>query len=402
MKKIRLLKNEIMNYHWGSKDFIPDLLGLKKSCEIPCAEMWMGSHKKAPSKIILDDQVTTLDLYIEKHPESVLGNKTADKFSHSLPFLFKILSAAKPLSIQAHPDKNIARSGFERENMEGIPMDAPDRNYRDNNHKPEQICALTTMWALKGFRMPEDTLRLLEPFHTLKERLGTNILKNKPNEKGIKHFFTNLLNMDKASASALIQDILNIVQEIKKEDPAYQWVENLYTEYPGDTGVLAPLYLNVLRLEPGETVYLPACELHAYLSGSGLEIMANSDNVLRGGLTTKHIDRQELLNVLSFKPSTPELNSKKETAGFESFFESPAEEFVLSVIEIPDTSSVYKKDGQKSVEIILCTDGNAVITDEPEGHSLPVKKGTSILIPAEVSSYNIKGKATIYKASVPL
>lgn len=402
MNRICLLENEILEYAWGSRNFIPDLLGMTPPFKTPRAEMWMGSHKKAPSKAILDDEIIPLDLLIQKYPKDILGVTTSDKFSGELPFLFKVLSASKPLSIQAHPDKTQARLGFERENSKGIAIDDPKRNYRDNNHKPELICALTTMWALKGFRRPVETLNLFKPLHDISKRCGIDILQNQPDETGIKLFFLNLMNMDKSAAQALVEDTVKLVSPAKDKNPAHEWVEKLNREYPGDIGVLSPLYLNLVKLNPGEAIYLPACELHAYLSGSGLEIMANSDNVLRGGLTQKHIDKTELINVLSFTPAIHEIIKRKKSKSFETHFPSMAEEFILSVIDLPDNKSVYKKDGRRSVEILLCTEGNSEISDVMTGDRKRLNKGMSMLIPSVVEGYSIRGKATIYKASVPL
>ena len=402
MRKICLLENEILDYAWGSKKFIPELLGIPHPFKKPQAEMWMGSHKKAPSKVVLNDERISLDHLIEKYPKDILGEKISEKFSGELPFLFKVLSASKPLSIQAHPDKTQASLGFGRENRKGIEIDAPKRNYRDGNHKPELICALTTMWALKGFRKPVEILDLINPLHEISDWCGVDILQKQPDENGIKLFFLNLLSLKKSVARAIVEDAVKIISTIKDKNPAYEWIKKLSQEYPGDIGVLSPLYLNVLKLNPGEAIYLPARELHAYLSGSGLEIMANSDNVLRGGLTQKYIDKTELINVLSFTPGTPEITKSKKSDSFEAFYSSMAEEFILSVIDLPDDESVYKKDGQKSIEIILCTEGDAEILDVRTGERKLLFKGTSMLIPAAVDEYSIKGRSTIYKASVPL
>ncbi|MGD9160523.1 MAG: mannose-6-phosphate isomerase, class I [Desulfobacteraceae bacterium] len=402
MDRICMLENEILEYAWGSKSFIPELLGMAPPFTRPRAEMWMGSHKKAPSMAILNNRRIPLDRLIEKYPKDILGDKIVKKFSGELPFLFKVLSAGRPLSIQAHPDKTQAVLGFERENIKGMAIDNPERNYRDSNHKPELICALTTMWALKGFRKPDEILDLFEPLQDVSGRCGIDSLQKQLDETGIKIFFLNLMNKENYDVRALVEDTIKIVSAIKDRDPAYEWVEKLNREYPGDIGVLSPLYLNVLQLNPGEAIYLPACELHAYLSGSGLEIMANSDNVLRGGLTQKHIDKAELMNVLSFTPAVPELIKRNRAEFFETIFPSVAEEFVLSVIELQDERTEYKKDGQRNVEIILCTEGKAQISDIKTGERQTINKGTSMLIPAAVEGYAIRGKATIYKASVPL
>ena len=401
MNRICLLENQILDYLWGSRNFIPELLGQTPPFNKPQAEMWIGSHKKAPSIVKLDGNQISLDRLIEKYPKDILGETISVKFSGELPFLFKVLSASKPLSIQAHPNKNQAILGFNRENMEGIEIDAPERNYRDDNHKPEMICALTDMWVLKGFREPQEVLKLFAPLE-VSERCRIDILRKQPDETGIKNLFLNLMNIDKSTAQELMKDVQKNIQTLNDKDPAYQWIERLYREYPGDIGALSPLYLNVLKLKPGDVIFLPARELHAYLSGSGLEIMANSDNVLRGGLTKKHIDKTELMNVLKFTPVKPDLLVGQKSGRFETIFHSPAEEFILSVIDLPVDNSIYKKDRHRSVEIILCTYGEAMISDISNEDHLILKKGTTILIPAACEGYSIKGKTTIYKAAVPL
>jgi len=256
------------------------------------------------------------------------------------------------------------------------------------------------MWALKGFREPEEIIRLFEPLERICGKGFTNILKVKPDESGINAFFMGLMDMEKYKAAGFVNDALEVIQPLRSKDNAYEWMCRLNVEYPGDTGVLSPLYLNVLKLTPGEAIFLPARELHAYLSGSGLEIMANSDNVLRGGLTQKHIDKEELSNILSFAPDKPQVITG-DSMGLETFYNTPSEEFILSVINLPEEDSAYKKEGERGIEIMLCTEGKATITDIFDSNSLDIKKGNSILIPAAVKGYTIEGRATIYKASVP-
>jgi mannose-6-phosphate isomerase len=401
MNRIYLLKNEILEYHWGSENFIPELLGIKPPYLKPQAEMWMGAHIKAPSRVITDKGEIPLDRLIDEYPDEILGKSISEKFTGQMPFLFKVLSAAKPLSIQAHPDKMQADTGFRRENIIGIPLDASHRNYRDNNHKPELICALSDMWVLKGFRDPKEIISILEPVEDFCTKGGIDILKNQPDESGIRAFFMYLMNMEKPEAADLVNAAIQSIQDLRSKDQAYEWMARLNIVYPGDIGVLSPLYLNVLKLAPGEAIFLPARELHAYLSGAGLEIMANSDNVLRGGLTQKYIDRTELNNILTFAPEKPQVITGYNAGGFETFFNTQPEEFILSLINLPENDSTYKKEGEKGIEIILCTEGRARITDICQGSSLEIEKGVSLLIPAAVRGYTLEGKAKMYKASVP-
>jgi len=217
-----------------------------------------------------------------------------------LPFLFKVLASAKPLSIQAHPNRAQARQGFARENELGIPLDAPNRNYKDDNHKPEIICALTPFWALIGFRKIEEMIDLLErlQIHSLEKEI--DILRAQPNSAGLKDFFRAVMTLDKQSKEEAVGEALVSAEARADEDPVSSWMIKLHQEYPGDIGVLSTVLLNLIRLEPGDALYQSAGELHAYLEGVGMELMANSDNVLRGGLTPKHVDVPELLNTLNF------------------------------------------------------------------------------------------------------
>ncbi len=402
MNRICLLKNEILEYPWGSKSFIPALLGIKPPYLKPQAELWMGAHKKAPSMVAVDNRWIPLNRLIEEHPDDILGRSVSEYFDGKMPFLFKVLSAAKPLSIQAHPDKGQAEAGFKRENKNHMPLDAANRNYRDKNHKPELICALTEMWALKGFREPDEIIRLFEPLEKILGKGFISMLKENPDKSGIRAFFMGLMNMERSKAAVLVNDAIKAIQPLRGKEKAYEWMYRLNIEYPGDTGVLSPLYLNVLRLAPSEAIFLPARELHAYLSGSGLEIMANSDNVLRGGLTQKHIDVEELSNILSFSPDKPQVITGDKNGEFETIYNSRSEEFILSLITLSGHDPVYKKEGDRGIEIMLCTEGKATITDTFDGNSLDIKKGVSLLVPAAVRGYCIEGKATIYKASVPL
>jgi len=400
MKSIVILENEILEYAWGSKFFISRLTGKNTPFTNPQAEMWMGAHKKAPSIVNVKNKKIPLNELIREYPDAILGRSTTYRFSKELPFLFKVLAASKPLSIQAHPDKHQAEKGFSQENINKIPNDAPERNYRDKNHKPELLCALTNMWILKGFRHPDEIIDLFRPFDNTLNKTGANFIKNLIPDGDIKGFFKDLLYIDEEIKNTLLDDMYHILERIIETNPVYKWVNRLRQEYPNDIGILSPLFLNLIHLEPGEAIFLPSREFHAYLDGAGLEIMANSDNVLRGGLTPKHIDKTELLNILDFAPVKVEKIKPKKINSFEQVYESPAEEFILSVIELIDNKSVYKSSESRSVEITLCTDGCAEISNVA-GDRITLNKGMCALIPASADCYTINGKSTIFKATVP-
>ncbi len=401
MRKIGLLKNSIQEYAWGSRTAIAELLGQAVPSDKPQAELWMGAHPKAPSQVLYDGLSKSLLEVIEQNPEEILGKETAEKFSGRLPFLFKVLAAAKPLSIQAHPNKEQAVHGFARENELGIPLDASHRNYRDANHKPEIICALTPFWALNSFRSVSGILDLLE--NTQVPTLAETVLylQNRPSQAGLKQFFYQLMSMEGKEQGKIVEETVGFAEKQVDEDPVWTWVVRLNQEYPGDIGVVSPLFLNLVQLKPQQAMYLPAGELHAYLEGVGIELMANSDNVLRGGLTPKHIDVEELLTILSFTGGELNILRPEKRESGEAVYPTKAAEFVLSVIQISATVP-FRSTPNRSVEIVICTEGEARVIDLSDGEITPLIKGTSIIIPAAVEQYSIAGEATLYKAAVPL
>ena len=401
MTGICLLKNTIQEYAWGSYTAIPELLGNDSPASTPQAELWMGAHPKAPSKVKCNGEWQSLLELIDKNSHDILGEKVARKFEHRLPYLFKVLAAAKPISIQAHPSIGQAREGFERENRLKIPLDAPDRNYKDNNHKPECICALTPFWALNGFRKISDIIFLLDKICPPGLKKDFDLFRQQPNSRRLKNFFKTMMVKDRTTQKQIVNDAVKHANQLKDKNIAYQWVVDLNEEYPSDIGVLSPIMLNLICLEPGQAMFLPSGTLHAYLDGVGIELMANSDNVLRGGLTPKYVDVKELLNVLNFEERDINILSMERINPCEQRYESPAQEFALSIITVKTDMNYYNPD-KKCVEIMLCTDGDAVVVDSAGNNRIEIKKGVSILIPAVVKKYSIKGDAVLYKAAVPI
>jgi mannose-6-phosphate isomerase len=405
--RIGILKNIVQAYDWGSYTAIPELLGKETVSERPQAELWMGAHPKAPSRVQCDDGWISLLELIEKNPKDILGKEAAEKFDNRLPYLFKVLAAAKPLSIQAHPGLAQARQGFERENRLGIPLDGFNRNYKDNNHKPECICALTPYWALKGFRKISDILSLWAKIRPAGLEDEIDALGNNPTSKGLKDFFNRLMTMDRDRRRQAVTDAVKKAQkfaqagESSKEAKAFEWMIRLNKAYPEDIGVFAPAMLNLICLQPGQALFIPAGELHSYLEGTGIELMANSDNVLRGGLTPKHVDVPELLRILSFEDSEPNILVPVKKSECERVYPSFAEEFVLSVISVKK-SMTYTSPLKRSAGILLCTEGESIITDIEKDEKIAFVKGSSAIVPASVRQYGIEGSAVIYKAAVPV
>jgi mannose-6-phosphate isomerase len=398
--KISILKNTIQEYSWGSTRAIADLLGRKNPERKTQAELWMGAHPKAPSLVQHNGQWVSLPELIAKNPVDLLGKKVAQNFNDQLPYLFKVLAAAKPLSIQAHPDQKQAREGFQRENAQKIPLEAPHRNYRDGNHKPECICALTRFWALSRFRKISGILAYFEKLNLRQLEVELADFKNQPTPKGLKRFYTSLMTQDMDRQKRIVADALEQVQGFESEDPVFKWILNLAEDYPDDIGVLSPILLNLICLEPGQALFLGAGELHAYLAGLGIELMANSDNVLRGGLTPKHVDVAELLRVLQFKDRDVALLKPAASIANERVYFSPAAEFVLSVITL-NSAAIYRSPKNRSVEILICTRGNLAIFDQSDRTETRLPQGASAIVPASVERYTIKGQGTCYKAAVP-
>jgi mannose-6-phosphate isomerase len=401
MTTAAILKNTIQDYAWGSETAIAELLGIANPSKTPQAELWMGAHPKGPSLVEVNQNWTSLPDLIEENPEAVLGQRIAKKFAGKLPYLFKVLAAAKPLSIQVHPNRSQAKAGFDHENAAGLPLDAAQRNYRDDNHKPECICALTPFWALCGFRKISESIGYLKK--VCPESLKTELewLHQNRNSDGLKRFFSALMDLNAHRRRKVINETRQNAEILDTKDPVFDWMIRLLDDYPHDIGILSPTFLNLVCLEPGQALFLDSGQLHAYLDGVGIELMANSDNVLRGGLTPKHIDVPELLKVLDFNELKVEILSPQSKDPCEYIYHTSAEEFVLSSILL-DGETAYKSKEQRSAEIVLCTDGNAKFIDTGSKIEIVLGKGVSILIPAAVKDYQISGHATLYKAAAPV
>jgi mannose-6-phosphate isomerase len=445
MGMIYKLDNPLQYYEWGSPSLIPDFLGLPNPEKTPVAELWMGTHPKAPSRVEIEGKSLPLPDLIRREPAAILGSVSLGRFGPGLPFLFKVLAADKPLSIQCHPDLPGARAGFARENRLGIPLDSPVRNYRDPNHKPEILLALTPFAALRGFRPVREIADNFAAF-PVKELagLGRELIApdpgpaavgsgsnsaaapaaSSPADGALKDFLRRLLSAPRDVAAVWIGECLadgagegergaeGASPDRTASVPEWTWFRRLADLYPGDPGCFAPFYLNLVFLKPGEAVYLGAGELHAYLEGLGVELMANSDNVLRGGLTGKHIDIEELLAVLSPKAGRAEvLRPRTRSLGggwTEDVYETPAEEFALSVLRSGDGGArgAAARIDVAGPEILLCGGGEAEITMDDASGSAPgetvlLRRGESAFISASVGRCTLTGRGVLYRARVP-
>jgi len=400
LKRIALLKNPVQEYAWGSKTFIPELLGEPSPSASPMAELWMGAHPKGVSHVLWDGAWVSLPDLIRRDPENILGTEAARKFSNQLPFLVKILAAAMPLSIQALPDLPHARRGFAEENRLRIPLDAQARNYRDGNHKPEILCALTPFEALKGFRKTDEILALFERVQVPSLETPIRLLRKNRTPQGVAGFFSTLLALAAKDRKRAISELIMDAEPMASSDPVFTWVIRLHQWFPDDIGVFAPLLLNLIHLEPTEAIFINSGELHSYLQGAGVELMANSDNVIRAGLTAKHADVPELLRILRFEENQGGIIKPQARNRSEWIYPSPAKEFVLSKLSL-EKGVPYHERRRKSLEIMICTQGNAEITEVPSAETLPVSRGSAFLVPAMVKELVMQGDATLYKACVP-
>ncbi|MEA1910841.1 MAG: mannose-6-phosphate isomerase, class I [Spirochaetota bacterium] len=383
MKPFKLI-NQVQNYSWGTKNYIPDLLGKDETNE-HWAELWMGDHARGTSTAVLEIGNIPLNQVLMNFSTDIFGEDSI-RFGKQLPFLFKVLSAESPLSIQAHPNKVQAEEGFRDENSRSIPMDAVNRNYKDNNHKPEIICALTPFTAMCGFREVEE-------INTNFLKLHTSVYTAK---NSVKSFFESIMSLKSAELKIIIEDAL--VWAESNNSIEAELVQKFSALYDNDPGILAPLFLNVYSLKPGEALYQGPGELHAYVKGTGIELMSNSDNVLRGGLTPKHVDIEELLKVLNFKPSGKNI-LKPVTIGRGLYeYLTPSDEFILKYLKIENSNSLEIKN-RESLEILLCVSGNVIVSYENE--TISINRGESLFIPASVNSYTLKGSGEIYSAGIP-
>ncbi|GAB5072178.1 mannose-6-phosphate isomerase [Citrobacter sedlakii] len=377
------LINSVQNYAWGSKTALTELYGMANPQQQPMAELWMGAHPKSSSQVVdANGQIVSLRDVIEKHKSTLLGDAVAERFGE-LPFLFKVLCAAQPLSIQVHPNKRNSETGFARENAAGIPLDAAERNYKDPNHKPELVFALTPFLAMNAFREFSEIVSLLQPVAGAHTAIA-HFLEN-PNAERLSELFAGLLNMQGEEKSRALA-ILKAALENQQGEP-WQTIRLIAEFYPDDSGLFSPLLLNVVKLNPGEAMFLFAETPHAYLQGVALEVMANSDNVLRAGLTPKYIDIPELVANVRFdaKPAN-QLLTTPEKNGAELDFPIPVDDFAFS---LHDLSAQETPIAQQSAAILFCVEGEAVLSKGEQ--RLVLKPGESAFISAAESPIMASG-----------
>ncbi|MFB7722747.1 mannose-6-phosphate isomerase, class I [Nocardia sp. NPDC056100] len=406
------LAGALRSYAWGSRTALAQLCGRPVPSAHPEAELWFGAHPADPAQVRINGHTRSLLEVVSADPQHELG-AVAGEFGGRLPFLLKILAAEEPLSLQAHPSLEQARQGFARENHTGVPIDSPMRNYRDENHKPELVVALERFEALAGFREPRKTVRLLNALDVPELNSYAELLAAQPDSAGLRTLFTTWIALPQAALSTLLPKVLDgCVRYLSERDAGSNGTRKEFTAevrtalelaeaYPGDAGTLAALLLNRVTLEPGEGLFLAAGNLHAYLRGVGVEIMANSDNVLRGGLTPKHVDVPELLRVLDFEPLDLPIIEAEELGDGVFQYHTPAPEFALSRYELGADGEAVVIPHTAGPGIALCTHGTIAFSQGRD--ELRVECGHAAWISAAdgaIRARAIDGPAQLFCATV--
>lgn len=397
MENIYPLQGTIMHYDWGGQQFLPELLGIPNPAGKPFAEYWMGAHPKSSSTIQVNNQSAQLVDVIASAPQQYLGDRVAARFG-GLPFLLKIQDVQHILSIQVHPTLEEAKAGFENEEAAGIPIDAPHRNYKDKNHKPEMLVTLSDFWLLHGFCAPDIIAQRLEDIPEF------NLLKPLFNKEGLKAVYQFVMEMNAEDAHFWL---LNLVKreirkkregQLTKQDPGW-WVARLFSEGEEPTKIDKAIFsiyiLNIVHLPKGASLFQSAGLPHAYMEGQCVELMSNSDNVLRAGLTPKHIDVPELIRLTRFETTLPNIQLGISGVSGETQFPVPIEDFALTRIDI--SPQIHYQHKSNAPEIVVVTEGAAVFNQQ-----LIVKKGESVFIlPNTDYQLTCSGPATLFRAYVP-
>ncbi|MDT9691233.1 mannose-6-phosphate isomerase, class I [Streptomyces sp. P9(2023)] len=378
------LVNTVRPYAWGSTTAIPELLGTTPTGE-PQAEMWMGAHPGAPSHT----ERGPLNEVIDADPVRELGAAAVEKFGPRLPFLLKLLAAGAPLSLQVHPDLAQAKAGFAAEEAAGVPIDASHRNYKDANHKPELICALTPFNGLCGFRDPIEAADALSALGVDSLKPYVDLLHAHPEEAALREVLTALLTADPAEMAHTVTEAAAAAERLGGAHAPYAAIAH---HYPNDPGVIAAMLLNFVQLQPGEALFLGAGVPHAYLDGLGVEIMANSDNVLRCGLTPKHVDVPELLKIVRFEPTEPGILRPEASPTGEEVYDTPIDEFRLS--------RFVRAEGAAPTDVTATTPQILLaVAGRPKAGEVTLTAGESVFIPAGETT-ELSGTGTVFRATV--
>ncbi|QOQ38093.1 mannose-6-phosphate isomerase, class I [Trueperella pecoris] len=417
---MHVIQGRVRDYAWGARDVIPNFFGMAQG-NFPVAELWFGAHAAAPARCEVGNQALALaaadtrdigaaracqsDLrqYVASDPVGILGRDVARRGEGQLPFLLKLIAPAQPLSLQVHPSIEQARVGFAREDRQGIALDAPNRSYKDANHKPELVYAFTRFEALVGFRSPRRIIGVLEGLGApLADELAA-VIRCEPDARGVRRAFSSLLLEGTRPSESAVAEVVAACAARPPEDSPSQRADSivgtLASYYPGDPGVVASLLLNPVTLKPGEAMFTPAGTVHAYLSGFGMEIMANSDNVLRAGLTSKYVDVPELIDVMETVAAPPIRIAPERISHVQSTYYAPVDDFELSIIDLRDASARVKLRGG-GPRIILALAGAAEIRTASGQYCL-LNTGQAAFLRADDGVAHVRGAGRLVQADVP-
>ena len=388
------LECPVRRYDWGSRTAFGRLLG--RPCDgRPEAELWMGAHPQAPSAALVGSRRVPLDRLIADRPAETLGRCAPAGHGPGgqgagLPFLFKLLAIGRPASIQVHPTRACAERGFDAEERAGVPVDAPHRSYRDRNHKPEIMLALEPMEILAGVRPPAEIESALAAAGV--SDLAPAAAPGGDEAAAAGRLLRAVLTLDRAAGERLHRRLTACAPPTA----AGALLRKLAASYPGDPAVIGALLLNRVDLRPGEALYTAPGQLHTFVSGAGVELMASSDNVLRAGLTGKHVDVDRTLAAADLRPAPPALVAPRPAGPAERVYPAPAQEFRLSVIDLRAGGAFATRRGP---EILLLLGAGARL--RWPGGALALKRGDAVFVPACVPSYHARGEGRLYRACAP-
>lgn len=390
------LQGKVQHYEWGGVSFLPELLDINNSQNLPFAEYWLGVHPSALALVNIHHQWVPLQQLIDENPEATLSKPIHARFGN-IPYLLKVMDVKDMLSIQVHPSKEAAMAGFERENQLGIPLNAPYRNYKDRNHKPEVMLAISEFWLLHGFKEKAKLEKVLADVFEFQ------ILFPLFRKEGLQSLYRFIMEMDQQSVNDLLLPLVK--REIRnkqdgiltKENPGWWVAKHFNNQAPTgniDRGIFSIYFFNIVCLKPGEGIFQGAGVPHAYLEGQNIELMSNSDNVLRGGLTKKHIDVPELLANTDFTPIIPAILKGQTIRDGETVFHFPVPDFSLTHLSLEE--HLIFEDTALSPEIWIAVEGGVIINDE-----MLIKKGESFIVfPGHAYRLQPTGKTVLYKAFV--
>lgn len=395
---IQKLQGKVQHYEWGGYTFLPELLGIKNEEKKPFAEYWLGVHPSASAYVAMPTGWRPLQELIDEQPDAALSPTIHQKFGN-IPYLLKVMDVREMLSIQVHPSKENAMAGFERENEQGIPLNAPHRNYKDKNFKPEALLAISEFWLLHGFKQKDQLAQ------TLEEVIEFQVLLPLFRKEGLQSLYRFIMEMEQQSINDLLLPLVK--REIRrkqegllnKTQPGW-WVAKYFNEqHPTsdiDRGIFSIYFFNIVCLQPGDAIFQGAGLPHAYLEGQNIELMSNSDNVLRGGLTKKHIDVPELLANTDFTPIVPTILKGQNRRDGERVFHFPVPDFSLTHLVL--NSNTRFEDNAIFPEIWIVIEGGVIVNQQ-----LVVKQGEAFIVfPGQSYQLLSSGTTSLYKAFVAI